>query len=620
MTSEQLNHLVARLETQARHSPILYRLRLLLLALLGYGYLALILGGLLLLLLVCLLSVVFLKALALKVALPVAAFVWLVLKAMWVRIEPPVGRRLKRSEAPALFAMIDELRRRLRAPRFHRILVTDDFNAAVVQVPRLGVLGWHRNYLLLGLPLMQSLSPEQFKAVLAHEFGHLAGGHGRLSNWFYRLRMSWQRLMAALEEQRRFGTFLFRRFFNWYAPYFATCSFPLARANEYAADAASARLTSPQALAEALTAVNVLGSYLSEQYWPGIYRAADDVPQPAFAPYAGLGERLAGGLSEAQVQEWLARALARRTSADDTHPSLSDRLQALEQEPRLRLPASEARADRLLGDALAPVTAEFDHRWQQSVQASWQERHEQVRNGRVRLAELEAAVQAGTELSLQDAYERAQLTEQFGDGPEVALALFRAVQAQALDHPVACFALGTRLLARDDASGVALVEAAMAGDDDLLLRGYEALRDFRWRQGRQEEAEALHAKLVARAQQLQAADAERGEILLRDKFDRHGLSEEVLEDLRRQLRAIGGVRKAYLVRKRVHHFPERPLYVLGFVATPWWGLHRRRRVQAIQERIAQEVSFPGETLVLYVDGDHYRFGRKFRFMRGARII
>jgi len=31
------------------------------------------------------------------------------------------------------------------------------------------------------------------------------------------------------------------------------------------------------------------------------------------------------------------------------------------------------------------------------------------------------------------------------------------------------------------------------------------------------------------------------------------------------------------------------------------------------------VQFPGETLILSVQGENYRFGRKFRWMRGSRI-
>lgn len=135
MSNEAFDALVSRLEERSRRDPSGYKLRVLLLALAGYAYLVLMLSILIPLFLGTLASIAFLKILAVKIAIPIGIFVWLVLKAMWVKIPPPEGRALQREEAPALFALVDEPRRKLRAPQFHRILMTGDFNAAVVQVP-----------------------------------------------------------------------------------------------------------------------------------------------------------------------------------------------------------------------------------------------------------------------------------------------------------------------------------------------------------------------------------------------------------------------------------------------------------------------------------------------------
>jgi Zn-dependent protease with chaperone function len=215
---------------------------------------------------------------------------------------------VKRCEAPRLFALIEELRTALRAPRFSRVLVTPVFNAAVVRAPRLGIFGWHGHRLLIGLPLAKALTVEQFKAVLAHEFAHLA------------------------------------------------------RANELEADAISARLVSPGATAQALTAVSVVGSYFQERYWPALRKQAGGLPQPAFAPYASMG-RLAIDMAPDSIHKWLKQALARRTAPHDTHPSLTERLAALNEKPRLLLPAPGTAADRLLGAALERITRAFDERW-----------------------------------------------------------------------------------------------------------------------------------------------------------------------------------------------------------------------------------------------------------------
>jgi Zn-dependent protease with chaperone function len=339
VTDEEFETLVGRLDQQAKRNPAGYRTRVLLMALLGSAYLGVMLVLIALLVVAAAISVVWVKAAGVKIAILMAVFLWLVVKALWVGLAPPEGAEVTARDAPELFGMIEELRRALHSPRFHHVLVTGDFNAAVVQVPRLGLFGWYRNYLLIGLPLAKALTVEQFKAVLAHEFGHLSKGHGRMSNWIYRQRLRWSRLMAALEAAESWGVVLFRPFLRWYAPYFNAYSYPLARANEFEADATSARLVSRRAAAEALTAVSVVDSYLQERFWTQIVRRADEMPQPAFAPFSVMGTRVASEIDPASIEAWLVQALARKTTLDDTHPSLTERLGALREEPALALPA-----------------------------------------------------------------------------------------------------------------------------------------------------------------------------------------------------------------------------------------------------------------------------------------
>ena len=40
----------------------------------------------------------------------------------------------------------------------------------------------------IGLPLLQALTSSQFRAVIAHEFGHYAGGDLKLGGWIYKTR------------------------------------------------------------------------------------------------------------------------------------------------------------------------------------------------------------------------------------------------------------------------------------------------------------------------------------------------------------------------------------------------------------------------------------------------
>jgi Zn-dependent protease with chaperone function len=618
MTPEQFAALVARLEAQAHANPGGYRTRVLLFALLGNAYLFAMVAFLAVLFVVALVSIVFLKAAGVKIAFVVGAFLTVVLRALWVKFPPPEGAEITAREAPELFAEIEKLRVALDAPRFHHLLVTDDFNAAVVQSPRLGLLGWDRNYLLIGLPLAKALSVEQFKAVLAHEYGHLAGGHGRAANWIYRQRLRWMRLMGMLEAVESKGTFLFKPFLRWYAPHFSAYSYPLARANEFEADAAAARLTSARAAAQALTGVNVVGAYLGERFWPGIQKQADDLPAPAFAPFAGMGARAAQEMDTASVKGWIGAALARKTTTEDSHPCLAERLAALGEQAELALPASGAAADRLLGASLAPLTQAFDQRWQEAVRPAWEARHKEVQEARARLGELDASLAAGKELSAQDAYDRACLTESPGGDAAGAIAQLRALLDKVPESPVLLFALGSRLLLHDDAAGRALVEQAMARDENAIAAGCQSLRDYLWRQGKEAEAREWHEKFVARTELKQAAAKEREGVRANDKFEVHGLEPAALQALLDQLRGVAGLRKAYFVRKKLQFLPHRPLYVFGFVLRGFW--FRKKNAIEFVGRLQQAVRFPGETLILSVQGENYQFGRKFRWMRGSRIL
>ena len=202
--SNELEQLTAEAQALATENLTKYKTKLFFYALLGY---ATIFGVLLLLVaivgglgaLAVFSSALLIFMLKKKIILVLIPAIWILLKALWVKIEAPKGYTLTRSEYPQLFANIDRIRAQLKAPQVHQVLLTGELNAAVAQTPRLGVLGWYKNALILGLELLLLLSPKQAEAVLAHELGHLSVNHNRFNGWIYRLRMSWQRIMYAFQ-------------------------------------------------------------------------------------------------------------------------------------------------------------------------------------------------------------------------------------------------------------------------------------------------------------------------------------------------------------------------------------------------------------------------------------
>ena len=618
MTNQEFDALVFKLEQHARQSPSKYQVQVLFLALFGNFYLGLMLLVVASILIASIALITVLKWVAIKLVIVVGVFLWMLIKALWVRIPAPTGFEIDAKQAPELFLMIAELRSALNSPQFHHVLVTDEFNAAVVQSPRFGIFGAYRNYLLIGLPLMKALTREQFKAVLAHEFGHLAKGHGRISNWIYRQRLRWSRLMVVLAETESRASFMFKPFFNWYSPYFNAYSFPLARANEYEADATSARLTSSKAAAQALTSVNVVGSYLGQRFWPQLHKQANEQPQPVFMPYASMHEHVSRVLDDSSVNAWLDEALSRKTTSDDTHPALTDRLGAIGESAELVPPVKGEAADQLLGAALRQITEEFDERWLTNILPSWQERFEEIKVGKKRLKALELA-NSESELSIDEAVERARLTDVISEDAEAALLQFKALHLRAPEHAVVCYELGNRLINKDDEAGVALLEQSMKIDHYYTSSVCSQLRDYFWKNGNKELAQSWHERLEARNDIIQQAQLERDLIRLNDDFEPHGLDESVISGIRAQLLEVSAVHKAYLFRKRVKHFPESPLYILAFSVTRFYQLHSSKRVKVAMDSLVT-ISVPDTTMMLNIDGDNYKFGRKAKKVGGSRIL
>jgi len=620
MNQEQFAALVARLEPVARAHPHRYRWQVMLLAGAGYLYLAFLFAFLLFALPLILLLSERVSFIALKLFFVVIPLLWLMLKALWIRFEEPDGRTVTDREAPALFAMIAELRRALRSQPFHRVLITTDFNASVVQVPRMGPFGWHRNFLTIGLPLMKALTPEQLKAVLAHEFGHLAGGHGAFSNHIYRLRLRWAKLLDELQRRGHWGLALIEPFFRRYSPYFSAYTFPLARANEYHADAVAARLTTPAISAQALTAIAVADAYLANRYWPEIQRGADTCPTPSVQPFHNMGSPLAGGVTGEDARGWIEQAMSLPTRADHTHPAMSDRLGALAEAPCYAPPNAGAAADTLLGDSLANIAGAFDRQWQKATSRSWEARYVRAREdaeSKVRFAAIE---ESGETLNADDALRYAKLLEAAGASREVVIGRLRQIVDRAPDHAESLFSLGARMLADGNEEGIALLDRSGALDPELDeaigFLGYQFYESRQMTEKAKPYAE-LNEEGFARRRDI---EQERIKVRASENFHPHDLAVEQLERIVAALKSIEHVRIAFLVRRQLPRHPQVWTYLLGYSVSIWHSWHRKSLIAGVQAEILRDVPLPENAVVFCVNGDNDDFWERFRKIKGARIV
>lgn len=624
MTQERFDTLVQQLERYARRDPQGYKLRVGLLAGLGYGYIFLaflilfaiatltvgltgwgvisaINGGLGLQLLRLMgylgkWSIVLLGLLL----IPVIMVVDLV-RSLWVHIPKPTGLALHRQDAPQLFAMIDELTTALQAPSPNHVLLTPEFNAAVMQRPRLGLFGWDESYLLLGLPLMQALSPQQFQAVLAHEFGHLSGNHSRFGGWIYRQRMRWFQLLERF--QINGGASLFNRFLLWYAPFFNAYSFVLARMDEYEADRCAVALAGEKSTAAALVNIEVKARFIQQSFWSEVYQQMQHLPDPPDATYSKLMTSLRQEFPVTTSYQWLDEALACKTNNEDTHPCLSDRLQSLgiSEQPTalLQETVSISAADQLLGHTLQPLVSQFDQDWRTEMSTPWRQRFAHLQEVQKELQALDKIAQTRP-LSVEEAWMRAcNVLELRGD--EAGIAAIRQVLESDPAHAAANYTLGKILLQRGDRAGVMHLETGMTQNVAWGLEGCQLLWDYFTVQGEpdtaskyQQQAEALYNSLVQ-------AQEERSTVSARDSFKPHTLTAAELHDLQQHLADYREIEAAYLVEKVVQYFPEERFLVLGVVRKQRVLENSDEAAQVLLEKLMKELTLPSAGYILILN-------------------
>ncbi|WP_089099145.1 M48 family metallopeptidase [Streptomyces hyaluromycini] len=332
------------------------------------------------------------------------------------RGEGPPGLPVTEADEPRLWALVRELAAATGTRAPDAVVLTGDVDAAVSEEPRLPGLHPGPRRLYLGVPLLTGLTEAGLKAVLAHEYGHFTGGDTRLSALAVRGRVQIGRTVGhchgradgeeaaerarqekaaaeriakgrRVEEIDTVGAgIMYRLTAAVYTAYARLCmraTLPMARAQEYAADLAAARIAGRDATATALREIPVLSA--AHDFYLGSY-ATLGLPARQLPPrgqfFGGFGRMLTARETElAGLREELP---SEPGSPYDSHPPIADRVRRIEAlpadgrgsedgGPALALLADPARTLAALEDAvLSDEVGQFERagEWGQLLSSS----------------------------------------------------------------------------------------------------------------------------------------------------------------------------------------------------------------------------------------------------------
>jgi len=493
MAPKDYRPLITSLERQHAVTPERYRIKVVMLAVAGFAYL----GGLVCLALAGLTGLVqaIIGAEAL-LALRALIFCSTAMLLLWpllaIRPQAPEGRAITAREAPKLFALLGKIRNKIKGTRIHEVLISGEFELCTIQTPRIGVIGWQRNTLVIGLPLLQILSRKEFAALLTHEFEHLGGTYGKISAWIYRVRLHWARVLRAAPLASRSLSNIAWIPLRGFVPYFEAYSFVMARQNEYLADRLGGQIVGKRLMADALISRHLGQQFLKEQFWPNLWAQTENSDRPAFPPHSLLRTALNAGTTESLKEAWLQAAIKQTSTTDDTQPCLGERLLALDQRPELPPTATQNAAQVLIGETLPDLLKEFDANWLKANVGDWETRYRAIAEAR-EIVEMFSRCKP-SDLLAQDQCKYGLALRQLGHTEE-ALSLLQLAADSPQGSGRAAMAVAEILHDGEDETAIHYLEMAMRKDARLAPDATAQAADFYQKRGDHDKARIYWARL-----------------------------------------------------------------------------------------------------------------------------
>ncbi|HEY3863895.1 MAG TPA: M48 family metallopeptidase [Verrucomicrobiae bacterium] len=307
-----------------------------------------------------------------------AIMVLFMVKPIFARPPKPQPYTLNPDVETELYAFISGICRTVGAPIPRRIDLNCELNAsASFRRGFLSFLG-HDMVLTLGLPLLGSLSVEEFAGVLAHEFGHFTQGMAmrlhyiiaRVNNWFARVvfeRDSWDKMLAewSFEVQgvtmslivacANFGVWFSRVILRLFMMAGLAVSGSLSRQMEFNADAYQINLVGSETAERLIRRLTLVSHALiqSRKEMTQMWRVQHTLPQN-LSQYLALKLQSMPDATKARIDDTLGLAKTRWFAS---HPCDADRIRQARRLGQPALIACAEPASRLFANFEIPARA-----------------------------------------------------------------------------------------------------------------------------------------------------------------------------------------------------------------------------------------------------------------------
>ena len=296
-----------------------------------------------------------------------AGFSWAIYK---LKFSIPTGLDITLEKFPHLFKLIDELREDFGNPKIDKIILRDKYEVRIIKTPRSGIPFLNTCTLIIGLPVLQTMSPLYFRALLARKIGQLSTLHTPITTRLYYLNDIWLQFNTSCKHSKNIFAKVLGYFFQLYSSLYQTMLTPLLQKEELEADSYGMDLINDRDMVECLVYEEAVMRFLENKFWPKIYHLAKRSKTPEFLPYSQMTKVVKAGITNDEISEVIQAALSLDINNPGPMPSLRGRLNHLgHSKPLAPKRLSKTAAEYYLGVSLGKIIETFDKRWLKKIQS-----------------------------------------------------------------------------------------------------------------------------------------------------------------------------------------------------------------------------------------------------------
>jgi len=218
--------------------------------------------------------------------------------------------------------------------------------------------------LIIGLPVLLTMSPLYFRALLARRIGQFSTKHTPVTTRLYFLCDIWMQFASSSKHSKNHFAKALGYYFQIYSPLYQKMLMPLLQDEELEADSYGMDIVHESDMAECIVYEEVVAHFLKTKFWPKIYHMAKRTKTPEFMPYSQMTKVIKAGITDDEISTTVQAALKLGMNTATPLPSLSKRLNHLGRAkpvPPKRL--SKTAAEYYLGSSLVKIIQLFDKRW-----------------------------------------------------------------------------------------------------------------------------------------------------------------------------------------------------------------------------------------------------------------